>query len=196
MTQTRQQAAEQTRLKIIQAAFEIVGESGYEDLTTNSLIAKAGIAKGTLYHHFNNLDEVVYAMIKSLVEQSLDGVPVEKYDSLAEYLEAMGEYLMSDCINDPKVLNTIYGFIPKGMKDPKFKKLAVELLEGACDRITPAFQRFYGGKLTNEKIDHAIRMVDMFVSGFCIHYVIFEDKNKYQKLWSEFSEMLVRFLEK
>ncbi|MEP1740420.1 MAG: TetR/AcrR family transcriptional regulator [Kangiellaceae bacterium] len=195
MNQTRQQAALATKQKIIQAAFEIVGEAGYEALTTNLLISKAGVAKGTLYHHFSNLDDVVYAMIESIFDQSLEDVPVENYRNINDYMEAIGQYIMKDFTQNPCLMNTVFGFIPKGMKDPFFESVAQKMLENACQRIAPAIQRFYAGKVDEQRIDNAIRMVDMFGAGFCIHYSIFADNQKYQVIWKDFSDMLAKYLE-
>lgn len=195
MNQTRQQAALATKQKIIGAAFEIVGEAGYEALTTNLLISKAGIAKGTLYHHFNNLDEVVYAMIESIFDQSLNDVPVENYQSIDEYMDAIGQYIMKDFTQNPSLMNTVFGFIPKGMKDPFFESVAHKMLENACQRIAPAIQQFYAGKADEQRIDNAIRMVDMFSAGFCIHYTIYADKQRYQLIWKDFSGMLAKYLD-
>jgi len=195
MNLSRQEAAQQTRQKIIEAAFEIVGKSGYEALTTNSLIAKAGVAKGTLYHHFNNLDDVVYSMIQAMLDQAFDDINTGKYLNITEYFEALGQYIISDFISDQRLLNVIYGFLPKGMNDPAVRGVALRILESACNRIAPEIQYFYDGKLSDEKIDHAIRMIDMFCSGFCIHYVIYADNDKYKAIWTEFTDMLIGFLE-
>lgn len=195
MNLTRQQSAQLTRQKIVSAALNIVGNSGYEALTTNSLIAEAGVAKGTLYHHFNNLDEVIYAMIEMILEQSLDDVAVEQFTSINEYLDAIGEYIMLEFSQDPKVMNAVFGFLPKGMKDPFFRNVAKNMLENACNRIAPAIQQFCAGRISEEKIDNAIRIVDMFSAGFCIHYTIFEQPDKYKSIWYDFSKMLTHYLE-
>ena len=195
MNLTRQQSALKTRQKIVGAAFTIVGQAGYEALTTNSLILEAGVAKGTLYHHFSNLDEVVYAMIEMILDQSLDDVPVEQFNSIEEYLDAIGDYIMTDFSQDPRVMNAVFGFLPKGMKDPFFRNAAKNMLENACNRIAPAIQSFCAGRVSEEKLDNAIRIVDMFSAGFCIHYTIFDQPKKYRAIWQDFSKMLAIYLE-
>jgi AcrR family transcriptional regulator len=195
MYHSRQQAALLTKQKIIDAAFAIVGESGYEALTTNRLIAEAGVAKGTLYHHFNNLDEVVYTMIESIFDQSLEQVPIEEYQNFAQYMQALGLYLIDEFTQQPQMMNTVFGFIPKGIKDPFFESVARGMLETACQRIAPAIQQFYAGKTNQQQIDNAIRMVDIFSAGFCIHFSIFDERERYLLIWNDFSQMLGNYLE-
>ena len=195
MTTARQKSALKTRQNIINAAMEIVGQSGYDSLTSNSLIAKAGIAKGTLYHHFNNLDDVIFAMIRSIVEQMLDSISADEYASLEDYFTAIGDFTMNECANDPAMINIIFGFLPRGMKEEKFKRLAAELIETACARISPVLQQFTHGRLSDTKIDHAVRMIDMFSAGFVIHFNVFDDKIKYQQIWNDFGKMLAHYLD-
>jgi AcrR family transcriptional regulator len=192
---SRQESAQKTKQKILTSALAIVGESGYESLTTNALVSRAEVAKGTLYHHFSNLDEVVYAMVEMIVEQSLDDVPVENFESIGQYLQAIGEYIVSDFTQDPRLMNAVFGFLPKGMKDPYFKEVAQNMLENACNRIAPAIKNFYCNRVTEQKIDNAIRMVDMFSAGFCIHFTILGEKERHQAIWRDFSLMLERYLE-
>lgn len=195
MTLTRKEAAEKTRGKIIQAAYDIVGDSGYEALTSNLLIQKAGVAKGTLYHHFKNLDEVIYAVIESILEGFLDEVPIDQFDSMEAYLAAMGEFNIESCAKNTKLLNATFGFLPKGMNEPAFQKLAKKLLRSALGRMTPTIKQFYKGSLSDEKIDGVIRMIDMFSTGFVVHYRILGDHNTQVKLWRAFCEMLINYLE-
>ncbi|MCX4025921.1 TetR/AcrR family transcriptional regulator [Endozoicomonas sp. SM1973] len=194
MSLTRKASAEITRQNIIQAAFEIAGDSGYEALTTNALIQRAGIAKGTLYHHFKNLDEVVFAVIRKIVEDCMQSVPIEQFNSMREYLYAVGQYQLDCFFQDPRLINTVYGFLPKGMQDPQFRLLAQELLDSVCAQISPAIKQFYSNTVSDEKVTRAIRMVDIFSIGFGVHQSIYQDKQRYQAIWQDFVDMLESYL--
>lgn len=194
MSLTRKASAEITRQNIIQAAFEIVGDSGYEALTTNTLIQKAGIAKGTLYHHFTNLNEVVFAMIRKIVEDCMRSVPIEQFSSMREYLHAMGQFQLDYFFQDSRLVNAIYGFLPKGMQDPQFRLLAQELLDSVCAQISPAIKQFYSNKVSDDKVTRAVQMVDIFSIGFGVHQNIYQDKQRYQAIWQDFVDMLEAYL--
>jgi AcrR family transcriptional regulator len=54
------------QLEIIEAAGEILTESGIAGLTTKNLAAKMGFAESALYRHFKGKEEIILTMLKYL----------------------------------------------------------------------------------------------------------------------------------
>jgi AcrR family transcriptional regulator len=54
------------QLEIIEAAGEILTESGIAGLTTKNLAAKMGFAESALYRHFKGKEEIIVTMLKYL----------------------------------------------------------------------------------------------------------------------------------
>lgn len=44
---------------ILQASYDIIREEGFKDLTARKIAARIGYTAGTLYHTFDNLDDIV-----------------------------------------------------------------------------------------------------------------------------------------
>jgi len=65
--------------KIVAAAWELFGEKGYEATTLNDIIARAGIARGTFYYHFNS---------KETLLNTLSVLLDEKYKEIEETIPA------------------------------------------------------------------------------------------------------------
>ena len=65
------------RRRIAAAALEIFGEHGYEGTTTAALAKAAGVAEGTVFHHFGSKDGLLEAcgeeQIRPLAEKLLRG---------------------------------------------------------------------------------------------------------------------------
>ncbi|MFM9841487.1 MAG: TetR/AcrR family transcriptional regulator [Dongiaceae bacterium] len=55
-----------TRTAIIAAAFETFGGEGYADVSVDRIAARAGVAKGAVYHHFSSKDAVFEAVLESV----------------------------------------------------------------------------------------------------------------------------------
>ncbi|WP_148301825.1 TetR/AcrR family transcriptional regulator [Sneathiella glossodoripedis] len=58
-----QKRAIDTRNKILDVAREMVLEVGYEGLRTEEIVASAGVAKGTLFAHFGDKDQLLFILI-------------------------------------------------------------------------------------------------------------------------------------
>ena len=56
--------AEERRNEILDAADELFGQKGFDGTSTNDILAKVGIARGTLYHHFKAKEDIMDALIE------------------------------------------------------------------------------------------------------------------------------------
>ncbi|WP_431028065.1 TetR/AcrR family transcriptional regulator [Lysinibacillus sp. LZ02] len=59
----RKEAGER-RNEILDAADELFGQKGFDGTSTNDILEKVGIARGTLYHHFKSKEEIMDALIE------------------------------------------------------------------------------------------------------------------------------------
>lgn len=63
-----------TRTRIVAAAVALFAEQGYDATSVNQVVARAGVAKGALYHHFGSKDDLLYEVYRELVERQLAGL--------------------------------------------------------------------------------------------------------------------------
>ncbi|HTZ44539.1 MAG TPA: TetR/AcrR family transcriptional regulator [Jatrophihabitans sp.] len=63
-----------TRSRIVAAAVALFAEQGYDATSVNQVVARAGVAKGALYHHFESKDDLLYEVYRELVERQLAGL--------------------------------------------------------------------------------------------------------------------------
>src|ERR1700722_11824902 len=57
-------SAPSARERILSAAYELFGRRGIRAVGTDEVIARAGVAKATLYRHFATKDELVLAVLE------------------------------------------------------------------------------------------------------------------------------------
>lgn len=55
--------AEERRNEILDAADELFGEKGFDGTSTNDILNKVNIARGTLYYHFKSKEDIMNALI-------------------------------------------------------------------------------------------------------------------------------------
>jgi AcrR family transcriptional regulator len=56
--------AEERRNEILDAADELFGQKGFDGTSTNDILEKVGIARGTLYYHFKLKEDIMDALIE------------------------------------------------------------------------------------------------------------------------------------
>jgi AcrR family transcriptional regulator len=67
-TKQRTRAPDVTRQKLLSAAFEEIYRSGFQAASLDRILAKAGVTKGALYHHFLDKAELGYAVVDEVVK--------------------------------------------------------------------------------------------------------------------------------
>ena len=68
MTAAKLKAPEETRRKILNAAFDEFYTNGFQGGSLNHIVKTAGITKGALFHHFAGKRELAFAVIDELIE--------------------------------------------------------------------------------------------------------------------------------
>lgn len=56
--------ADERRNEILDAADELFGQKGFDGTSTNDILEKVGIARGTLYYHFKSKEDIMDALIE------------------------------------------------------------------------------------------------------------------------------------
>ncbi len=93
---TNEERREATRSKIVSAARECFVRDGYENTHTDTILERAGVSRGALYHHYSSKRDVFEAVYVSLVEETIAHALRTRIDSdspLEELLAACGSWL-------------------------------------------------------------------------------------------------------
>lgn len=66
-----------TRAALVDAARELFGERGYGETPVDEIVARAGVTKGAVYHHFESKEGLFRAVFEQVHRQVTDQVAVE-----------------------------------------------------------------------------------------------------------------------
>ena len=64
--------AEVRRAEIVQAARYLFQTQEYEKVTMQEVMERLGIAKGTIYHHFQSKEELLEAVVENIVKEQIE----------------------------------------------------------------------------------------------------------------------------
>ena len=63
--------AEERKNEILDVAEQLFAEKGFDNASTNDIINRIGIARGTLYHHFGSKEEILDALVERMTRESI-----------------------------------------------------------------------------------------------------------------------------
>src|SRR5437870_237010 len=71
MKTTAKRSPENTRGKILQAAFDEFYKNGFQGGSINGIVHGAGTTKGALFHHFKSKNDLGYAVVREVIHPHL-----------------------------------------------------------------------------------------------------------------------------
>lgn len=95
--------SQETRLNILQKAFELIYQKGYQTTSVDEIIATTQVTKGAFYYHFKTKDEMGLAILNELMIPNFknnfiqpfqaEGNPLDTIYNLLHYLLMESEHL-------------------------------------------------------------------------------------------------------
>lgn len=140
---TQQSRSDATRAVLLHAFRESLLERGLEDTTIASVLARTGLSKGALYHHFSSKAEIFEAIYRTEAHGA-----IARALALAEEDARPLERLKRTCecwlveIQDARVTNILFRIGPAAIGIEKAKRIenefSLRLFEGLLDQAVLA----------------------------------------------------------
>ena len=78
-SKARRAKGEESRLRLIEAATELIGERGYRGASVNDICGRAGVAKTALYWHFDDKEGLLAAVLDALAGRWIEELQKRAY---------------------------------------------------------------------------------------------------------------------
>ena len=161
---------DQTRQKLLCAAFEEIHRNGFRAASVDSILASTGVTKGALYHHFSSKTELGYAVVEELIAHHIAErwiQPLEEaenpIDALIELLRSVGkEWAPVACHIGCPLNNLAQEMSPV---DEGFRKRILAVYESWRGGIAEALRRGQGKGLVRPDIDRQ-QVAYFLIAGF------------------------------
>lgn len=183
--ETKGLKADRTRKKILEVAFRLFKEQGYEKATMRSIAKAAGLAPGAAYYHFETKEHIIFAFYEMsydehlpIVEKVLDtetrlakrlAGTVKAHMRIAGYYHEMSKVLLATAINPDNSLSP-FNASSKELRDKNID-LFRRVIEGTTDRIPQGLK------------DKLPEILWMFKMGMILYWVC--DKSTNQRKTNE-----------
>ncbi|TIR15849.1 MAG: TetR/AcrR family transcriptional regulator [Mesorhizobium sp.] len=124
------------RAEILDAAFKIFLERGYDNTSLNEVIELAGLSKGMFYHHFQSKEALLLALFETVTEQTyqalepiLNEAGIDQKSRLQKILDKGAEIRLSNV----DVTRSVFGALLR----PESKMLYQGIIDAWADRMRP-----------------------------------------------------------
>ena len=98
------------QLEIIDAATELIGEKGIQNLTTKNLAAKIGFSEPALYRHFKGKNEILASLLRFYAEMLGTGLEdINKMEiSSLDKIQEMIKFQFNNFVKSPAIIMVIF----------------------------------------------------------------------------------------
>jgi AcrR family transcriptional regulator len=146
-----------TREKIIQAAYRVLIEQGYDATTIKAIAREAEVAPGLLHYYFANKDELLAEVLRSIssrYSETMRGV-MERLPA-----EQLGEVGLNDALQrtlrTPETYRLRYELFALGLRNPTLLPAVTALLKGGREIIGHIVQAAGGERVADPHLLAAI----------------------------------------
>ena len=80
---------ENTRHRIIQAAFQEIHKHGYQGMRIDQVWKNTGLKKGAMYHHFPSKQALAYAVLEERIQKRITEIWIKPLENYADPLEGI-----------------------------------------------------------------------------------------------------------
>jgi TetR/AcrR family transcriptional repressor of nem operon len=185
-----------TRQRLLQAAYQEVYHSGFRGSDLETILDRAGVTKGALYHYFENKDALGYAVVDEVIAAMTHDKwlrPLEHadnpIDALARIVQSTStkpEWLQGGCpINNlAQEMSSL---------DEGFRKRLAKLFSGWCDGIAAALREGQKRGLVRSDVDPHERAI--FLVAVYEGYVSLAKNSQDARVLQAGKRILIRHLE-
>ena len=92
--------AEERKNEILNVAEQLFAEKGFDNASTNDIIKRIGIARGTLYHHFGSKEEILDALVERMTREAIARSKAVVSDKSQPLLDRLTGAIIALDIND------------------------------------------------------------------------------------------------
>ncbi|MDO5323410.1 MAG: TetR/AcrR family transcriptional regulator [Clostridia bacterium] len=127
--------AEVRRNEILDAAEELFGSKGFDGTSTNDILDRVGIARGTLYYHFRSKEEILDAMIARMADRLIADAAKVAEDRSIPLLERLPRTVLALNV-DSSIGEEVMQQVHRPQNALLHQKLQDRLLRGVIPLIT------------------------------------------------------------
>ena len=135
---THRRDGEATRERLLRAALELYGASGFLSTTTPAIAERAGVAEGTIYRHFTSKEHLLneaYRRAQRWALGVLEGFERDRVRRGPERLALLARTLTDTAAADPPLVRMLFSTAHEPFLDQQSRGLKREFVDGLVQLV-------------------------------------------------------------
>lgn len=128
--------AEDRKNEILDAADVLFNQYGYDKTSTNQILEMVGIARGTLYHHFQSKEAIMDALIERYMIQWLEIIQSAASDTSLDPIERLSQTLRAMKMEEQDIMGEAFEQLHRPENALMHEKLEQNILQNITPVIT------------------------------------------------------------
>ena len=128
-------SAEERKNEILDVAEQLFAEKGFDNASTNDIIIRIGIARGTLYHHFKSKEEILDAIVNRITNAGIARAKIIVSDKTIPLQDRLTGIILALNVSGD-VQEEVFEQIHKPQNALLHQKMQEHLLSGVVPIIT------------------------------------------------------------
>lgn len=188
------QKVDLTKEKIVEAVMKIIGAEGMKGLTTRRICQEANVAKGTLYHHFENMDDLLLQSVKHISDRMINSINMMKFNDIEDFFTTIG-LMAIDSVEQQKKngLRTMSVF-DELVSNQDLYKATKEVHRQWIDISTQKIIELAPGHLSKETAYEISMTFNIVIGGFKSILYFQDDLQFVKKLWRKHAKQLAKYV--
>ena len=185
MTEAFNKLPEEKKKHIIKVCIKEFGENGYDKTSTNSIVAKAGIGKGMLFHYFGSKKQLFFYLLNycmdiiiSSIDDKLDEIECDDFFVRVKKILLIKLIISSKYEDEYKLIVKAFSVIPVELSE-KLKTIQLKYLRDMQEMNKKYLYSYLNTENLREDIHYEkiIEMLKLFFDGLAQKYM-FVYKNR------------------
>ena len=174
--------AEERRNEILDVAERLFCSRGYDQTSTNDILAEIGIARGTLYYHFSSKEDILDAMIDRILDEIVRRASQIALDGSIPVLERMTQTILASNV-DTKTGDMIL----EQMHKPQNALMHAKMQERLLKQLIPLFTKLIEdgisqGLMQTADPEDTIEMLLLYANTVFDDAIAYSEKEKKKKV--------------
>ncbi|KGP72356.1 TetR/AcrR family transcriptional regulator [Pontibacillus yanchengensis] len=178
---------EETKEKIMRATVDFIVRDGIENVGINKIIKEASVSKGSFYHYFSSMDELIKEVAIYTFERCLQHMPLSQTSSVEDIVKNLGKHIFTSVRNHNRDYYLLFLFISKSFVDEELRQSFRTIFSNIVYNNTVAQQIMH----ENPEIDaEQLQTLDMLALGFIVHCHLLQDEEQLLPVWNRMTSHL------